>query len=131
VLVLAAGQLAVGMRASRTASVTGDEPFYLLTAQSLLSDGDLDLRDEYRNREERRFWDGSVRLWKQMKPTSDGRLLSPHDPGLSLLTLPAYAAAGLRGVQRLLVVLWALAMAGYASGWARSEAILARGRRRA
>jgi hypothetical protein len=110
-VVLAAGQLAVGMRASRTASVTGDEPFYLMTTQSLRRDGDLDLRDDYRNREEARFWDGSVRLWKQMTPTADGRLLSPHDPGLSLLTLPAYAVGGLRGVQRFLVVLWALAMA--------------------
>ena len=51
-LVLVAGQLAVGMRASRTANVTGDEPFYLLTVQSLVSDGDLDLRDEYENHEE-------------------------------------------------------------------------------
>ena len=110
-VVLAAGQLAVGMRASRTASVTGDEPFYLLTMQSLRSDGDLDLRDDYRNHEERRFWDGTVPLWKQMTPTHDGRLLAPHDPGLPLLTLPAYAMAGLRGVQRFLVVLWALAMA--------------------
>lgn len=99
------------MRASRTASVTGDEPFYLMTTQSLTSDGDLDLRDDYRGHEERRFWDGTVPLWKQMVPTDDGRLLAPHEPGLSLLTAPAYAVGGLRGVQRFLVVLWALAMA--------------------
>jgi hypothetical protein len=110
-LVLVAGQLAVGMRASRTASVTGDEPFYLLTAQSLTSDGDLDLRDEYAGHEERRFWDGTIPLWKQMTPAPDGRLLSPHDPGLPLLISPAYALGGLEGVQRFLVVLWALAMA--------------------
>jgi hypothetical protein len=110
-MVCVAGQAAVGMRASRTASVTGDEPFYLLTTQSLVSDGDLDLRDDYRNHEERRFWDGTIDLWKQMVPTDDGRLLAPHDPGLALLILPAYKAAGLRGVQRFLVVLWALAMA--------------------
>lgn len=110
-LVVVVGQLAVGMRASRTASVTGDEPFYLLTTQSLASDGDLDLADEYRNGEERRFWDGTVPLWKQMEPTPDGRLLAPHDPGLSLLSLPAYRLAGLPGVQRLLVVMWAAAMA--------------------
>jgi hypothetical protein len=111
VVVATAGHLAVGMRASRTASTTGDEPFYLLTAQSLESDGDLDLRDEYRNREYREFWDGSVELWKQMTPAPDGRLLAPHDPGLPLLILPAYAAGGLGGVQRFLVLLWAAAMA--------------------
>ncbi|HYE78432.1 MAG TPA: hypothetical protein VEI97_10625 [bacterium] len=110
-VVLLAGQLGVGMRASRSASVTGDEPFYLLTAQSLRSDGDLDLTDEYRNGEEAEFWDGTIPLWKQMEPTSDGRLLSPHQTGLSLLILPAYVAGGLRGVQRFLVVLWAAAMA--------------------
>lgn len=112
VVVFTAGQAAVGLRATRTSSITGDEPFYLLTTQSLLSDGDLDLRDEYRDRSEMdRFWDGTVPLWKQMEPTDDGRLLAPHDPGLSVLTLPAYAAGGREGVQRFLVVLWAAAMA--------------------
>jgi len=110
-LVLLLGQLAVGGRASKTATVTGDEPFYLLTAQSLASDGDLDLNDEYRNREERRFWDGTVPLWKQMAPAPDGRLLAPHDPGLPILVLPAYRVGGLAGVQRFLVVVWAAAMA--------------------
>src|SRR4051812_974258 len=111
VVVAVAGQLAVGMRAARTAPITGDEPFYLLTTQSLVSDGDLDLRDEYANHEYRRFWDSDVELWSQMEPTSDGRLLSPHDPGLSVLVLPAYRLGGLRGVQRFLVLLWAAAMA--------------------
>jgi hypothetical protein len=110
-LVFVAGQLAVGMRASRTAPITGDEPFYLLTTQSLVSDGDLDLRDEYRQREYERFWDSDVDLWTQMTPTGDGRLLSPHDPGLSLLVLPAYWVGGTAGVQRALVLLWAAAMA--------------------
>ncbi|HEX7165953.1 MAG TPA: hypothetical protein VF230_03130 [Acidimicrobiales bacterium] len=112
VVVLGATQAAVGMRASRTASVTGDEPFYLLTAQSLVSDGDLDLRDEYANRDqEMTFWDGTVPLWKQMQPAPDGRLLAPHDPGLPVLVAPAYALGGLRGVQRFLALLWSAAMA--------------------
>ena len=110
-VVLVGGQFAVGMRASRTANVTGDEPFYLMTVQSLVSDGDLDLRDEYEHHEERRFWDATVPLWMQMEPAPDGRLLAPHDPGLPLLLVPAYWAGGLRGAQRFLVVLWALAMA--------------------
>ena len=109
--VLVAGQLGVGMRASGTASITGDEPFYLLTVQSLASDGDLDLSDEYRGREERAFWDGTVPLWSQMEPTPDGRLLAPHDPGLAVLVRPAYEVGGLRGVQRFLAVVWAAAMA--------------------
>lgn len=113
VVVVVPGQLAVGMRASTTATVTGDEPFYLATAQSLVSDGDLDLRDEYRRAgvEMARFWDGTRPLWKQMEPAGDGRLLSPHDPGLSLLVAPAYAAGGLEGARRFLVVVWSAAMA--------------------
>jgi hypothetical protein len=114
VVVLGCGQAAVGMRASRTATVTGDEPFYLATAQSLVSDGDLDLRDEYASlgqREFDRFWDGSVPLWRQMKPAEDGRLLAPHEPGLPLLIAPAYAVGGLDGVRRFLVVVWAVGMA--------------------
>jgi len=110
-LVGLAAQLTAGGRATRTASITADEPFYLLTTQSLLSDGDLDLNDEYDNDEMDRFWDGSVPLWRQMVPMDDGRLLSPHDPGVSLLTLPAYAVAGLDGVQRFLALLWAVTMA--------------------
>lgn len=118
--VLVVGQLAVGLRATRTASITGDEPFYLATTQSLVSDGDLDLRDEYQDRSEMdRFWDGAVPLWKQMEPTPDGRLLSPHDPGLSILVIPAYLVAGGEGAQRFLVLLWAAAMAVVAVAAAR------------
>ena len=111
VLVALAGQIGVGMRASRMSEITGDEPFYVLTTQSLVSDGDLDLRDEYANGEEQRFWRGTIPLWKQMAPMPDGRLLSPHDPLLSLIAVPAYEWFGVRGVQRFLVLLWAAAMA--------------------
>ena len=111
VLVALAGQVAVGMRAAETSDITGDEPFYLLTTQSLTSDGDLDLRDEYATGEVDRFWRGTVPLWKQMAPMPDGRLLSPHDPLLSIVIAPAYEGFGVRGVQRFLVLLWAAALA--------------------
>jgi hypothetical protein len=110
-LVALATQLAVGMRASRGAEITGDEPFYLLTTQSLRSDGDLDLTDEYETEEYREFWVEDIPLWRQMEPAEDGRLLSPHEPGLSILVLPAYVVDGVPGVQRFLALLWAAAMA--------------------
>lgn len=115
-VVLVGGQLAVGMRASRTATVTGDEPFYLLTARSLVADRDLDLTNQYADpaREMAGFWDGTKPLWRQMEPTADGRLLAPHDPGLAVLIAPAFALGGLEAVRRFLVVLWALALAGAA-----------------
>jgi hypothetical protein len=98
----------IGLRATRAASITGDEPFYLLTTQSLLQDGDLDLRQQYERESYRSFFDHRDGLWRQSVPTSDGRLLSPHEPGLSVLVIPGFAAAGLRGVQVELLLLTAL-----------------------
>jgi hypothetical protein len=101
----------IGLRASRGASITGDEPFYLLTTQSLLQDGDLDLTQQYAARSYRSFFDHPDGLWRQSVPRDDGVLLSPHNPGLSLLVLPGFAAAGLLGVQIELLLLTALAFA--------------------
>ncbi len=89
----------IGLRATRGASITGDEPFYLLTTQSLLDDGDLDLRQQYERASYRVFFDHLDPLWTQAPPRPDGRLLSPHDPGLSVYLLPGFAVSGLRGAQ--------------------------------
>ena len=109
-LLSAAYAFSVDIRASRGASITGDEPFYLLTTQSLLADGDLDLRNQYETRSYRSFFDHADDLWYQSAPTADGRLLSPHNPGLSVLVIPGYALAGLRGVQVQLMLMAAVTM---------------------
>ncbi len=57
VLLAIAYAFAVDIRASRGASITGDEPFYLITTQSLLTDGDLDLRNQYDARSCQSFFD--------------------------------------------------------------------------
>jgi hypothetical protein len=101
----------IGLRASRGASITGDEPFYLLTTQSLLDDGDLDLTQQYEARSFRVFFDHPDGLWRQSVPRDDGVLLSPHNPGLSILAIPGFAIAGLVGVQVELLLLNALAFA--------------------
>ena len=102
---------AVDIRASRGASITGDEPFYLITTQSLLTDGDLDLRNQYDARTYKSFFDHADDLWYQSAPTPDGRVLSPHNPGLSVLVIPGFALAGLRGVQVQLLLVAAATMA--------------------
>ena len=104
----------IDIRASRGASITGDEPFYLITTQSLLQDGDLDLRNQYATRSYESFFDDRDGLWTQSVPLADGRVLSPHNVGLSLLLLlPGFAIDGLVGVQVQLVLIaaltWALA----------------------
>ena len=103
--------LSIDLRASRQASITGDEPFYLLTTQSLIDDGDFDLRNQYEQRSYERFFDHPDGLWQQSVPTGDGRLLSPHNPGLSLYLIPGFAIAGLVGVQVQLLLSAALTFA--------------------
>jgi hypothetical protein len=86
----------------------GDEPHYLLMAQSLASDGDLDLSDDLADGEYSRFYSG--RLAGHISENSPpGRLYSIHSPGLAFLVLPAYALGGHRGAQLMLCVLAAVA----------------------
>lgn len=98
------------IRATRGASITGDEPFYLLTTQSLLADRDLDLRNQYEARSYEEFFDHPDGLWRQSVPADDGRLLSPHNPGLSVLVTPGFVLAGLVGVQVQLMLIAAIAL---------------------
>jgi hypothetical protein len=85
----------------------GDEPHYLVQAQSLLSDGDLDLDDEFTQREYRAFFGGT--LDAHASPSSPrGTLYSVHTPGLPALLLPAYALQGYRGAQLFVSLLAAL-----------------------
>ena len=99
------------IRASRGASITGDEPYYLLTTQSLLADGDFDLRNQYAAKSYKSFFDHPNDLWHQSVPRQDdGRLLSPHNPGLSILVMPGFALGGLAGAQTQLLLLAAAAM---------------------
>jgi hypothetical protein len=114
----------IGLRASRGASITGDEPFYLLTTQSLLDDGDLDLRQQYERRSYEAFFDHPDGLWRQSVPRDDGVLLSPHDPGLSVLVIPGFVVGGLVGVQ---VQLLAMAAAAFALAFALARAITGAG----
>jgi hypothetical protein len=94
--------LGVPLRASFGARITGDEPFYLLTTESLRADGDLDLTDQYARMSYAKFFDGSEPLWYQSTPGPNGVLLSPHNVGLSVLLLPAYGHGGLDGAKAFL-----------------------------
>ena len=109
-LLAAAYTFSIDIRASRGASISGDEPFYLLTTQSLLADGDLDLQNQYDAKSYRSFFDHPDDLWYQSAPTPDGRLLSPHNPGLSVVVIPGFSLGGLRGVQVQLLLMAAATM---------------------
>jgi hypothetical protein len=97
----------VGTRIPGPAGPQGDEPHYLTLTQSLLADGDLDLANQFADRDYRTFFAG--RLEPHTSPASPaGRLYSVHTPGLAVLMLPAYALGGYPGARLLLSALAAL-----------------------
>jgi hypothetical protein len=99
---------AVGLHYASGLQVSGDEPHYLVMAQSLWRDQDLDLRDEYDGEEWAEFVPGPLRPhWGA--PRADGRPFPAHSPGLPLLLAPAYAAFGREGCVLLLAFLAAAA----------------------
>jgi len=70
--------------------LTGDEPHYLLITKSLIDDGDINLYNNYANKDYLRFYPGE--LESHAKP---GRLgpryqYSRHLPGISVLLVPFY-----------------------------------------
>ena len=89
----------IDIRATRGASITGDEPFYLITTQSLIEDRNLDLRRQYELHSYESFFDHPDGLWTQSSARDNGKLLSPHNPGLSIFIIPGFKFGGLIGVQ--------------------------------
>ncbi|HYN02433.1 MAG TPA: hypothetical protein VE359_08310 [Vicinamibacteria bacterium] len=109
-LLVAAGTIyaGVGLRHAAGLQVSGDEPHYLVMAQSLWRDHDLDLRDEYDGEEWAEFVPGPLRPhWGA--PRADGQPFPAHSPGLPLLLAPAYAVLGREGGVLLMALVAAAA----------------------
>lgn len=93
-----------GVRYVGRLQASGDEPHYLLMAQSLWQEHDLDLRDNVERRDYEAYVPGSLTPhygW----PRRDGRPFPAHSPGLPVLIAPAWAAWGRPGVVLLLSAL--------------------------
>lgn len=90
----------------------GDEPYYLLIAESLRADGDVDLRNNYAQRDSLRFHDEA--LAPQFGDPADGAR-SRHDPLLAALLLPGYAIGGRAGAM-ITMALLAAALATLVAG---------------
>jgi hypothetical protein len=71
----------------------GDEPHYLMVADSLLRDQDLSLESDYQEGRYRAFFDGPLEPHYRVRGKG-GEIYSLHALGLSLLVLPAYAIGG-------------------------------------
>jgi hypothetical protein len=98
---------ALGIPYVRQVQASGDEVEYLLMAQSLWREHDFDLRDNFERGDHLEYVPGLPRLpYGTLR--ADGRPISSHSVGLSLLLAPVYAAGG----RVACVVLLALAAAG-------------------
>jgi hypothetical protein len=97
----------VGLHAFGASEYGGDEPHYLLAAESIVHDGNVDVYDEYAERAYDDFYPYTLDI--HGKPT-EGALNEPHGAGFPLLIAPAYALAGPTGVELFLAAIAALAV---------------------
>ena len=74
-------------------SDSGDEPHYLMVAESLFSDHDFDVSNNYANGDGRWFGADFLEAGPHARVTRTGSTWSTHDVGLPVLVLPIYAVA--------------------------------------
>lgn len=88
----------------------GDEPYFLLLADSLVHDLDVDLANQYEEHRSLRFMDRVIgREWADPPPTASGAQYSRHTLLLPLLLAPAFGLAGKWGALVVMALLAALA----------------------
>ncbi len=90
--------------------LSGDEPHYLLIAQSLIHDGDLDLSNNYQNKDYKQFYHRGDLQPQALEHVIDGKRYSHHPLGPVLLVLPGFAIAGRLGAALTMALLAALAL---------------------
>jgi hypothetical protein len=98
---------AIGLRYAGAVEPSGDEIDYLLMAQSVWREGDLDLRDNFARGDHLEYLGGLDRMPGGTR-RADGRSYPTHSAGLPVLLAPAYALGG----RAACVVLLALVAAG-------------------
>ena len=104
VLVLYAG---VSMRVQTEVGPQGDEPHYLMVAESLLRDGDLSLEHDYALGRQQAFFPSALSPHYRVRG-KEGEIYSLHAVGLSLVVLPVYALGGYPAVSLFMALLAAL-----------------------
>jgi hypothetical protein len=104
VFVLYAG---ASIRVQTEVGPQGDEPHYLMVADSLLRDGDLSLERDYELGRYQAFFDGPLSPHYRVRGKG-GEIYSLHALGLSLLILPVYAAGGYPAASLFMALLAAL-----------------------
>jgi hypothetical protein len=77
--------------------ITGDEPHYLLITHSLVSDGDINLFNNYKDRDYLQFYPGELDSHARPGKKGFGYEYSKHTPGLALLLVPSYFTGKILG----------------------------------
>jgi hypothetical protein len=78
-------------------NLQGDEPHYLIITQSILSDHDIDLINNYQNKDWAKFYLGQLPDTHISINSPQGHGYSVHGVGLPLLVLPGFALGGKLG----------------------------------
>jgi hypothetical protein len=89
---------------------SGDEPHYLVIAQSLWRDGDLKIENNHQRGDYREYYPDELEP-HYLTRGSDGEIYSIHPIGISVLLTPIYALAGYKGSVWALILMGALAAA--------------------
>jgi hypothetical protein len=105
---LAAGLVAVvayGIGAWAVSPVypVGDEPHYLVIAQSLIKDHDLQIENNHRRGDYLAYHSAPLKP-DYLRRGTNGQIYSVHAPGLPFLIAPVFAAFGYTGVRIALVL---------------------------
>lgn len=92
------------------APIDGDEPFYLLVTESIVGDGDVDLRNQFSSLETSatRRTDLVPQFGDPVGPA--GETYSRHEPLLSFLLVPGYLLGGLHGAVATIALFAALSV---------------------
>jgi hypothetical protein len=88
----------------------GDEPHYLVIAQSLLKDGDLRIENNHKQGDYLAYFPGELRP-DYLRRGKDRQIYSIHAPGLPALVAPAFALGGYPAVVVFLSIVAALGCA--------------------
>jgi hypothetical protein len=112
-----AGATVAGLAAWRLTGTslfpTGDEPHYLVLAQSLWRDGDLKIENNHLRGDYREYYPGDLAPHYLTRGT-DREIYSIHPVGLAVLLAPIYALGGYKGCVLAIVLMGAAAAA---IGW--------------
>lgn len=93
----------IGVRSTVAGRAAVDEPQYLLSAESLFHDRNLDISDELAAQTWRAYHGDGLPVQTQL--LSDGRQISPHDPLLPAVLAIPYGLGGLAAAKATMAVL--------------------------